>query len=440
MNGPESPARPLRDRVIGGLSWTLLGFLAAQALRLGSNLLLTRLLFPEAFGVMALVQIVIQGIEMFSDAGLRGSVVNHERGEDPDFLATVYSFQAIRGVLLWIVMSACAWPAADFYSAPELIWAIPLASSRALLRGVSSTSLLLLVRRVEPSRRIVLDLSSQLFGLVVMVGLALWVTRSVAVLVVGAIAAQCIQTAGSHYLVPTAPRPRFGWDPAAARSIFGFGKWIFLSTALTFVLSQAEKGVLGRLLSMSELGLFSIAFLIVQTFTGAVQKLSGNLLFPIYAELARRGPGALRSRMLRVRAGLLGVLIPPLWVLVGFGPEVVGVLYDDRYAGAGWMAQVLAAGAVAQLVANTAERAVLAYGDSRRHMTLQVARAALLVVGIIAGGTFGGADGVIVGAAVSRWVAYVPFVWAVRPYDVWMPQLDLPILLGSAVVAFLAFA
>lgn len=437
---PDAPsvALPtLRDRVIGGLSWTVVGFAAAQAIRLGTNLLLTRLLFPEAFGIMALVQIVLQGIEMFSDAGLRGSVVNHERGEDPAFLDTVFSFQAIRGGVLWLITCLAAWPTAQFFAVPELVWLIPAAGLRALFRGFSSTSLLVLVRRVLPAQRVLLDLGGQLVGLLAMVGMALFITRSVWVLVAGALVANLFSAVGSHFVPREQRRPRFGWEPEAARALVGFGRWILISTALTFLLSQAERGVLGRLLSMADLGRFSIAFLIVQTFTGAVQRLSGNLLFPIYAELARDGPQRLRSRMWRVRAALLAALLPPLWGLTVFGPRVVELLYDDRYHEAGWMVQVLAAGAAAQLVAASAERVILAHGDSWRHMWLQVVRAALLVAGIATGGLLAGPEGVIVGAAVSRWIAYAPFAWAVRPYGIWMPGMDgVALALSAAVAAF----
>jgi hypothetical protein len=73
----------LRARALRGSALTMLKFGGQNALRLGSNLILTRLLFPEAFGLMALVQVFLTGLQMFSDLGIHASVIRSARGEDP---------------------------------------------------------------------------------------------------------------------------------------------------------------------------------------------------------------------------------------------------------------------------------------------------------------------------------------------------------------------
>ena len=60
---------PLKKRVISGSVWTVTGYGASQLLRLCGNLVFARLLFPGAFGLMALVTIFIQGLTMFSEIG-----------------------------------------------------------------------------------------------------------------------------------------------------------------------------------------------------------------------------------------------------------------------------------------------------------------------------------------------------------------------------------
>src|SRR5690606_16485762 len=70
----------------GGL-WTMFGFGAGQVLRLVSNLILTRLIPREAFGVMLLVQVVLQGLGRFSDIGIGPAVIQNKR-DDRAFLDT----------------------------------------------------------------------------------------------------------------------------------------------------------------------------------------------------------------------------------------------------------------------------------------------------------------------------------------------------------------
>ena len=75
FSGADIAARTRR-----GSLWTVVDFGGNQFLRLASNLLLTRLLFPEAFGLMAIVQVFITGLEMFSDAGVQSSIIQNKRG------------------------------------------------------------------------------------------------------------------------------------------------------------------------------------------------------------------------------------------------------------------------------------------------------------------------------------------------------------------------
>src|SRR5690554_1654660 len=97
------------------------GYGTAQLLRLASNVILAKLLFPEAFGLMVLVAIFMQGIAMFSDIGILPSIIQNKRGDDPAFLNTAWTIQVIRGVLIWIVACIGAYPYALIYNEPLLM-------------------------------------------------------------------------------------------------------------------------------------------------------------------------------------------------------------------------------------------------------------------------------------------------------------------------------
>jgi len=427
VSATTTPGATLQRRALTGSAWTLGGFGAAQLIRLASNLILTRLLVPEAFGLMALVTIVIQGVEMFSDVGVRGSIVHHTRGTDPRFLNTAWTFKIIRGFVLCGMMSALALPAATFYATPELRVLIPAAAAKAILDGFASTGVFSLVRDVQPARRVVMDIASALISLLVSVGVALWVWPSVWALVVGGLAASVTQCVWSHFLI-AGYRNRFAWDRDAVRALFRFGRWMFVSTSLVFVLSQGDKVALGKLMSPGELGVYGIAFTLVHTILTAAQRLSGNVLFPVYAELARHGSETLRSRMTRIRLGMLAVFLPPLCGLVIAGDSLVGLLYDERYVDAGWIVRVLAAGGLARVLTLSGERAILAHGDSFRHMMLQVGRATLFLIGMVVGSAWAGTTGLIVGSAAAHLCAYVPYAIAVRPFRTWTPGIDLLVM------------
>src|SRR5687767_15876104 len=92
----------LKRQVVKGVAWIVIGYGVSQFIRLGSNLILTRLLVPEIFGLIALMHAFIIGMSMFSDIGLRPSIIQSKRSNDPVFLNTAWTMQFIRGVILWV--------------------------------------------------------------------------------------------------------------------------------------------------------------------------------------------------------------------------------------------------------------------------------------------------------------------------------------------------
>ncbi|MBL9057749.1 MAG: oligosaccharide flippase family protein, partial [Rhodobacteraceae bacterium] len=130
LSGQGLFARALRGSMLTAGSYAV-----TQALRLGSNLILTRLLYPEAFGVMALVSVALVGLAMFSDMGVGPAISASPRGDERDFLDTAFTLNVARGAVLWAATCALAWPMARFYEAPELFQLLPAAGLTLLIAG-----------------------------------------------------------------------------------------------------------------------------------------------------------------------------------------------------------------------------------------------------------------------------------------------------------------
>src|SRR5690348_14457872 len=90
----------LKQRVFTAGVWSFASFGLSQAIRLGSNLLTTRLLAPEMFGLMAIAFLVTNCLAMFSDIGLHIHVIQGKR-RDAKFINTIWVMQIIRGSILW---------------------------------------------------------------------------------------------------------------------------------------------------------------------------------------------------------------------------------------------------------------------------------------------------------------------------------------------------
>ena len=322
--------------------FTLGGHLTVQSLRMGGQIVLTRLLPPEVFGLMAIVHAFRAAFDLFSDIGISPSIIQNERGEDPKFLNTAWTIQAVRGTCLFVFASLCALPVSKFYGHPQLAVLIPVASVSALIAGLQTTKVPLAERRLELARTTLIEVLAQVAALVVMVTWALH-APSVWALVAGALTGASTDVILSHLLL-RGHNGRFGWDKASAQALLRFGRWIFISTILTYAVGQADRLIFGKITSLAHLGIYHVALTIISVPTTAMHQLAGKVIFPLFSRVQQTGErlSEVFNQARRLHLVLSGWTLSGL---IGGGQAAIGLIYEDTYAAGGWMLQIMGFGA-----------------------------------------------------------------------------------------------
>jgi O-antigen/teichoic acid export membrane protein len=354
--------RTLKQMATHGSLWTIAGYGTSQVLRFGSNLILAKLLFPQAFGLMAIVNTIMQGLVMLSDVGIGQSIIRHSRRDDPEFYNTAWTLQIIRGILLSLMGVALAWPVGQFYN-PFLTRFIAVVSLTALISGFNSTKIFTANRDMQLARITMLDLSTQIIAMCVTVGLS-WYYHSIWALVIGALVSVSIRLVLSHLVFP-GPMNRFCWRPDAARELFSFGRWIFLSTMFTFLGLQSDKLILGRLVQLDQLGVYAVAFAMTATVAGIFEQLVYRVLMPAMVHVSNVSNARFSEIVLRSRRFILMGAAIAVADLILLAPSVFHFLYDNRYQNAAWMTQLLSCGLWFTLLQRTSEACLLATDKSR---------------------------------------------------------------------------
>jgi O-antigen/teichoic acid export membrane protein len=411
---PSSAARAeadtgwLRSKLARGSLWALVGHAGSQVLRLAGNLVLWRLLYAEAFGMMAIVNVFMQGLAMFSDVGIGPSIIQNQRGEEPTYLNTAWTLQALRGITLFLVAVLAAVPLAHFYRQPDLAPLIPAVALGSILSGFNSTRLFTATRQIALGRLTIIDLLAQVLGLVVMVIFAI-ATRNIWALVAGGIVYNAARLAMSHALLPGVPN-RLCWDPASAALLLRFGRWIFVSTLLTFGVMQSDRLIFGKLVSMSMLGVYSIATIWSTFPTQILGNVFQSAVFPTLSRVHNEGSDV----PLAYREARAPWLIAAGWLsgcLVAGGPLFVRFLYDERAAPAGPIVQFLSVGAWFLALEISNGSALLALGKPKWVAAASAAKLAGMAVLIPVGMSIHGFSGAVLGFAASELFRYLVSLW-----------------------------
>jgi O-antigen/teichoic acid export membrane protein len=398
-----------RAAVKAGL-WTLAGHGSSQVLRLLGNLLLTRLLVPEAFGMMSVATVIMVGVWMFSDLGLRQVLVRSPRASEPVFVNTVWTLQVMQAgavaSLMLIVAAGLAFaqyagriPAGSTYASPDLPLLIAGLSVGAILAGLESTKLAIAEKEMLVGPVVRIELGSQAVGLLAMCGAAL-LHPTVFVLLVGALVSGIVKVIASHRLrVGVANRLHF--SRPIAREVCHISSWIVVSSALTFMSNNFDKLILAWLLGSNTMGQFVIAALLVGAVTDVVTRISSRVAYPAITKAYELDNTGLARSYYRTRIPTDAFCMLVAAFLFWFGPDIVRLLYDDRYLQAGEFLRILAVTLLG------ARYAVVPYmylllGRTSLMAAEQAFRFAGMMVGVTSGYALYGTTGAIWGIALGQ--------------------------------------
>ncbi len=353
MTPSAQAPRSFRDRVLKAGSWSVLGHMGAQFLRLGSSLVLTRMLAPDLFGLMALMAVIMVVVGLLADIGVQQTVVQSERGSHPDMLDTAWAMSILRGLAIWVACSAVAgvilwmqkrgsFAPMSVYAAPELPLVIVVATFTAVIHGCASSNMFLAERALDqkPVALITfIGLAIQVVSMIIMAAFS----KSVWPLVFGTYVGEIAYVALSHWWLK-GRKVKFRLHREYALEIFRFGRWIIASSAMHVLALNGDRLLLGAWSTQSQLALYHIALTLAQAVDTVAWRLFSAVATPAFSEVVRSDPARLRQVYWKLRMRTDAAIVAASGFMVATGETIIRVLYDDRYHGAGDILKTLAFG------------------------------------------------------------------------------------------------
>jgi len=426
----------LKWRSIKGAVVTSGGFALSQILRFGSNLILTRLLIPEYFGMMALVNVLLIGLNMFSDIGIGPNIVQSDKSIDEDFLNTAWTLQIVRGCGIWVASLIICIPFSMFYNEEKLKYLIPAASLVVIVNGFISTKIFTNNKELKMFRITLIEIGSQVISILTMIGLAT-IIPSVWIFIIGSLIGAITKMLVSHLYLPGINN-KLCWNREILKELVHFGKWIFFSTVLSFANNSMGSLIMGKLVPMAEVGVFSIASTLSKTAENVYNKISQTILFPLYNNIKNESPKDIKRKVKKIRILVIATFLPALLILYLFGEEIITLLFDDRYMDAGWILSILSLGII-PIVITALGPFYLALGNSRLQMFDSLVKFLSYILCIFIGYQFFQTDGVIYGIAFYSIFVYIFGVFIQINYKIWIPIIDVIAFSFTAFVIFLDY-
>jgi O-antigen/teichoic acid export membrane protein len=443
----EGEPLSLRRRVQAGSIFTLGGFGIAQVLRLISNLILTRFLAPEAFGLMSVAVSVNIWAIMLTDIGIASSVIRSRNSDDPDFLRTAWTMQIVRNLLIWVIVllaagalylaaSGGAFRSDSIYSDPLLPWIMAAVGTQLAITAVSSINQSMAQRKLAMSRVVGLEIVTQLFTMTVTITFAV-LGYGVWALVIGVLAGAVMNTIASH-IVFAGPTMRLLFKREHVLEIFHFGKWLIIASFFGFFVNRGDQILFGGLMASDRFGLYAVASIWIVAASGVLQTIVNRIFFPAFSEIFRDRPWDLTKAYKKTRLLVDGGAIFMAYSAFFLSEYVFAFIYPENYSGVGYYVKLLSP-FLLLIPFRLVNLVVLAAGDSRNFTGVAVLAGSAMLVLTPTAYHFLGEKAAIVCFAAIETVA-LPIIWRLgSKYLKIEPATECRVLVAMAVLLILIF-
>ena len=411
----EAPQPTTGRAVRRGLAWSTASNIVLRVGNLLVGIVMARLIAPEEFGIFAVALTVWSVLGSVAEFGLGADLVRRE--DYRRHLPTVATMGAVLSLSLAAAMFFGAAGIADLFGSPGATGVVQLMAVPMALIGLSVVPAALLQRAMRQGTLFAIDGSALVVSTSVTVVLAL-VGLGPAALAIGRIAGQSLTVLLQYIAVRR--WPVFGWDLTVVREAAGFGLPLALANMVGWSIISIDNLIVARLTSPVELGLYALAFNVASWPMSVAGQSVRVIALPAFSRLttdARRG-----IAMLRVSGLIWSVSAVMALGLAFVAPQLVAVLYGERWIGAAAAVVPLAIFGAFRVIFDLAATYLVASGKTGQVLVVQVVWAVALVPAMIFGVSVGGLAG-------AGWAHVVVAVLVVLPaYLLYLRKAHVPAL------------
>lgn len=318
----------LKARGIRGALILISATSVERTLKFVRNMLLTRILAPEAFGTMAMVIAAASIFETLSDVGVRQSIIHNKKGGEEKFLNVAWWFQGLRGIVLYILAFVASPWIGRFYNMPELLPLLKVSFMAMIFNGFTSPRVYVMEKKLQFGRYVILTQGSGLLGTLLTIILAFYL-QNVWALIIGFVAEAASRCVLSFFFCPIVPR--LSIDKDSLRDLMHFAKGIFGLSFLTVFIAQIPVMVLGKAVPGVQLGIYYMVFQLAEQPVQLYDRIVGRIILPAFAE--KQDSKEAICRTLLSMSKIIGILGIPMIAFVWSCPGLIlSLIYGSKFA------------------------------------------------------------------------------------------------------------
>ncbi len=395
----------LKGRSVRGGAVTMAAQGAKFFLRMGSTVVLARLLTPADYGLIAMVAVVTNFVMMFKDMGLSMATVQ-KADIDHAQISTLFWINVFISLIIMLVMAALAPVVAWFYGKPELTLATLALAGTFIFGGLTIQHQALLRRQMHFGRLAVIEIAA-MFSSVIAAIISAWYGAGYWALVIMQLVMAVSIAVGVWFACDWRPGlPKRG---TGVRRMLAFGGDLTGFNFVNYFARNLDKILLGKFFGSFALGLYSRAYNILMLPISQIRTPIMSVAIPAMSRL--QNDHEQFKRYFAKLVSIIAFITMPLMVYLFIcSEEVIRMLLGDKWMDVVPIFRILSIAAFIQPVTTLWGTVLISLGQSRRFLVWGVLQAIIMVSSFVAG-LFWGPIGVAISYTLANYFILLPSCW-----------------------------
>lgn len=376
LNNSIRPQEDLSQRAIKSGWWLLISRITEQIFNFTRLIILARVLAPDDFGLMGVALLVMSVLETFSQTGFQTALIQ-KKNNTKSYLNTAWTVSILRGLILFVILYLAAPYAAIFFKAPQTKLIIQVIGLSLLLKGLTNIGPIYFHKELKFNKEFTYQFSGTFADFIVAVSAAL-IFKNAWALILGLLAGNLVRLIASYLVHPF--RPRFSLEFTKMKRLLNFGKWVSGSTLLLFLAVQGDDFFLGKVLGVTALGFYQMAFRFANLTSSEIGLLS-RITLPAYSKLQNNIPKLNRAYLKVLRFDAFFTL-PFTGGLLVLAPEFTQIFLGDKWLNIIPLLQILVISSLIRELTGTAGALFDAQARPDINFKTALIRASILIITI----------------------------------------------------------
>jgi len=375
-----------KKNILSGVFWNSVQVLINKSFAFIIKLVLARILFPEEFGLVGMAVVFTSFVGIFNDLGFGAALIQKKETKLKEaHFNTAFWTGVIWSVIIFQLMVFVVSPfAASFYDEPILAQIIPVLSLSILSGPINLVHKAKLYRSLKFKQIAFIEnvssVTSGVFALVLaLMGAGVWslVLNSLTTFII----------AVPLYFRATYWLPKFQWSEKAFKEIFGFGVYTMGTGLANNVINKVDYLLIGKLLSASALGAYTLAFVLTDTFRSQLMSIMNKVMYPIYGKTQDDKSSMKRYYLNVVKYNSL-VVNPLMGILFVLAQPIIFNFFGAKWSETVEPLQIISISVIFHMMVNSNTVLIRGMGKAKLEFLIQLFKALFLFLPAISIGVY----------------------------------------------------